>query len=333
MSKLDNEFQSENAVNTGEEIAFLAVSLIKGVGYWKLHKLALENEKFLRLLKHGAASDFERKLALKITLEKNQAWESYRDELWESACDLYNKMKLDDIKLIFFRYESFPELLRKIPDPPLWLFVQGNASLLKKEIVTIVGTRRPDGDGVFLAKYVIALLSSFHFVTVSGLADGIDKNVHIESLNYRLPTIAVLGNGLYKEFPKGSNELKDKILLNNGAIVSEYLPFQNYSAENFVRRNRIQAGLSRVTIPVQWNIKSGTAHTVKFAFEYGRSIVNIYLPYTYEKRSELEYSEKSYSARSYEIPWSQTDLECYLIGLYESVPLESNGVPQGKLDL
>lgn len=105
-------------------------------------------------------------------------------------------------------------------------------------------------------------------VTVSGLATGIDQIAHIESLRYGIPTVAVLGNGMFVEYPSGSGRLKHQILASGGTIVSEYLPNQSYSSENFVRRNRIQAALCDTLVPVEWMIKSGTAHTVNFAIDY-----------------------------------------------------------------
>ncbi len=87
----------------------------------------------------------------------------------------------------------------------------------------------------FLVKLIVSSLYSKDVSTVSGLATGIDQCCHYESLRYGIPTIAVLGNGIFVEYPKGSKELYRAIVSNGGAIVTEYLPEQTYSAENFCK--------------------------------------------------------------------------------------------------
>lgn len=165
---------------------------------------------------------------------------------------MYQRLKGEGVQIIHSGEENFPKSLRTISEPPKWLFVQGNLSLLHQASVAIVGTRNPTDDGLFLAKYVGACLPYFNSVTVSGLASGIDQLVHQKSIRFNTPTIAVLGTGIRREYPANSNGLRLKILEHGGAIVSEYLPNQSYSAENFVRRNRLQAGLAKVIIPVEW---------------------------------------------------------------------------------
>jgi predicted Rossmann fold nucleotide-binding protein DprA/Smf involved in DNA uptake len=93
-------------------------------------------------------------------------------------------------------------------------------------------------------------------------------------------------------YPAGSEELRNKIYKKGGAIVSEYLPHQSYSAENFVRRNRIQAGLSRVVIPIEWKPKGGTAHTVRFAKEANKKIICLKLPDWSDSHLELSLAQK-----------------------------------------
>ena len=84
--------------------------------------------------------------------------------------------------------------------------------------------------------------------------------------------------------------------------MAEYLPDQTYSAQSFVRRNRLQAALADTLVPTEWVIKSGTAHTVEFAYSYSKNISNVYLPGTYNNRPELKFSEDSRNAHSYELP-------------------------------
>jgi DNA protecting protein DprA len=158
------------------------------------------------------------------------------------------------------------------------LFVQGSIERLSQPSITIVGTRKPSADGLFLSRYVGACLGEWGAPTVSGLAAGIDQLAHEHSLRAGVPTIAVLGTGMLEDYPKGSGRLRGHILATGGSVVSEYLPNASYSAENFVQRNRLQAGLGRILIPAEWNRRSGTAHTVRFATEIGRPIACLRLP-------------------------------------------------------
>lgn len=182
------------------------------------------------------------------------------------------------------------------------MFVQGSPIPLYNFSVAIVGTRKPSDDGLFLAKYLVAALARTGVATISGLASGIDNVAHVESLRYGLKTIAVLGHGINLEYPKGSGAVRDAIVGHGGCIVTEYLPSQAASAENFVRRNRIQAALCDALVPVEWQIKSGTAHTVNFAYKYGRRIVGLYLPATLNQRPELKHAFEYYQVKSFEAP-------------------------------
>src|SRR3546814_7184259 len=92
---------------------------------------------------------------------------------------------------------------------------------------------------------------------------------------------------MLEDYPKGSGRLRDHILGTGGTIVSEYLPMASYSAENFVQRNRLQAALGRILIPAEWNRRSGTAHTVRFATSLGRPIACLRLR-SEEHTSELQ---------------------------------------------
>ena len=84
---------------------------------------------------------------------------------------------------------EFPKRLQAIPDAPEWFFYQGNIELLRKPAVAMVGTRHPTPDGDFLAHFMVSLCRNYDTSTISGLADGIDQQVHLYSLRYSLPTI------------------------------------------------------------------------------------------------------------------------------------------------
>lgn len=302
-----------------EVVAFLALSSIKGVGYWTLYRLKLPEEGFKDYLKNSSIPDLEEKLKVPL-LQNGESPENWQRRVWEAGLKLARDLGQTGIRLYFKEQKEFPSQLRAINDGPRWLFVQGEVRNLNNRSIAVVGTRKPSVDGDFLTRFVIALLANSGWTVVSGLALGIDQIAHQQALRFGLPTVAVLGNGILLDFPRGSKEIRDAILVNGGTIVTEYLPTQTYSGENFVRRNRIQAALSKFVIPVEWNIKSGTAHTVEYAHKYSRQVVNIYLPGTENNRPELEFSEYSRGAKSFEIP-KETDA---LTKLFEHPLAESN---------
>jgi len=279
-----------------ERIAFLALTTLKGVGFWTLHQLAKS--------KVGFKSTFKYNLEKYVKLEEGAVTPlaEIKKKLWQRGIKIIEELAKDNIILIFHDEARFPAKLKNIHDAPQWLFVQGNLRILDTQSIAIVGTRKPTEEGMFLTRLILAALYRSSFSTVSGLALGIDQLAHLESIKYGLPTVAVLGTGIKESYPKGSESVRKLILDGGGAVVTEYLPNQSYSSENFVRRNRIQAALSDILVPVEWKIKSGTAHTVGFAAKYNKKIINIYLPKTLELRPEIAFSRNSYAASDYELP-------------------------------
>lgn len=209
----------------------------------------------------------------------NKPWADTRDQLAGRASGLLRRLKEIDAQLVLRDDPIYPRQLLDLRDPPFWLFVQGDPQVLAEPSVAIVGTRDPSPDGLWLARYVGYCLRDWGAPTVSGLALGIDQEVHISSLRVGVPTIAFLGTGIFSDYPKNSEGIRASIAQSGGAIVTEYLPTESYSAKNFVKRNRLQAALAKTLIPVEWSIKSGTAHTVRYAASLGRDIAFLRVPY------------------------------------------------------
>ncbi len=282
-----------------ETVSLLTLSLLHNVGYWTIKNIALAGLGFKQVLQAESSTEFINYLMQakckninQISSQIGEDWVKFREETWSKAVKLYRQLEAERIQVIHFGQDKFPQSLREISDPPKWLFVQGDISILHQPALAIVGTRKPSEDGLFLANYVGACLQYFNAVTVSGLALGIDQIIHKKSIRAKVPTIAFIGTGILQNYPAGSERLRQEICENGGAIVSEYLPNQSYSAENFVHRNRLQAGLSDVIIPVEWKEKGGTSHTVKFAHKAQKRIVCLKLPDWSDSHSELLLAEK-----------------------------------------
>jgi len=258
--------------------AFLALCTIQGWGYWTLKDLSSKRVNFDELLHldDTALHDRLRELAVR-TPSAHRPWSAIAEGAWAEAAALQNRLAAAGVELVLRGTSRYPASLEDLPDPPEWLFVRGNLDALTAPSIAIVGTRDPSSDGLWLAGWLadaLQLLSPS--ATVSGLAAGIDQAIHRGSITAGVPTVAVLGTGIFTEFPQGSAPLADEIVRLGGAVVTEYLPMDRYSKDSFVRRNRIQAALARVVIPVEWKVASGTAHTIRYAEDLGRPLVALH---------------------------------------------------------
>lgn len=265
-----------------EGLALLALASFRGVGYWTLYNMAREGTRFgdvLAVADREQAASLLKKFGARLDIARESVgWGSTREQALERANRVAAELENAGVRLLLASDPEFPQALTDLPDPPAWLFVRGNAEVLNRPAITVVGTREPSDDGLWLANSVGASFGHFGAPTVSGLANGIDQIVHHWSLRMHVPTIAVLGTGIFNEYPKGSSTLSDKIVDEGGAIITEYLPRDSYSGASFVRRNRLQAALGRVLVPVEWAAKSGTAHTVRYAAALKRPIAGLRLP-------------------------------------------------------
>lgn len=186
----------------------------------------------------------------------------------------YDKLKKERIGLITISDKIYPLLLKEISHPPLSLYYLGNAKVFKdfNYFVAVVGTRRPTFYGKETAKNLARDLSLDGIAAVSGLALGIDGEVHRGALEGKTPTIAVLGSGLKKIYPAYHKELAKKIVEKDGLILSEYPPQSPPARWTFPERNRILAGLSQATIVIEAPFKSGAMITANFALDANRDI-------------------------------------------------------------
>jgi len=278
---IDNMGEPKVAQSSEDEVfGLVALSLMKGVGFHTLANAASKGISFWSILSAEPAegASLLRRCGARISPKFEERWKLERAQILSQTEALLNHFHDHRISLFFRNDRLYPPSLFDLADPPHWLFVQGEAALLRDPSITIVGTRNPSDDGLWLSRFVGHCLPIWRAPTVSGLAIGIDQSIHHASLQARLPTIAVLGTGILSNYPRNSDDMRNEIVRAGGAVITEYLPNDTYSAENFVRRNRLQAALGRILIPVEWKSKSGTAHTVRFAQRLRRPIANIQIP-------------------------------------------------------
>ncbi|HEX8939621.1 MAG TPA: DNA-processing protein DprA [Candidatus Limnocylindrales bacterium] len=166
---------------------------------------------------------------------------------------------------------AYPARLRAIEMPPHVLFVRGSpAALAAERAVAVVGTRRPTERGRRLAGRLAAALARAGASIVSGLAVGIDGAAHAAAVSVGGPTVAVLGSGHERLFPRAHARLADAIVDAGGAIVSELPPEAPAAGWTFPRRNRVVSGLSEACLVVEAPLRSGALITAGWALEQGR---------------------------------------------------------------
>ncbi len=174
--------------------------------------------------------------------------------------------------IVSFDCAEYPEQLKEIYDPPPVLWVRGDAQLLSRPAIAVVGTRHPTPYGTGIAELLARDLAARRLLIVSGMARGIDSCAHKGALAARMPTVAVWGTGIDVVYPKENRKLAEEILAIGGAIVSE-MPMGTFPApQNFPRRNRILSGLCVAVLVVEAGENSGTRVTARCAAEQNRDL-------------------------------------------------------------
>ena len=267
---------AEPVSGCSNELDLLALARIKGVGASSLSALV---DRYPRLSE--VWRDDPQNLIRTLTKAKtpapqkvSEAIAGQQEHLLVEAERLQSSLRSRGISYIQRGDKGFPEeKLSELQSPPRWLFVEGDIRLLhRRSSGALVGTRKASAKGRAVAERCAEVLVESGFSVVSGLADGIDDAAHAATVELNGPALAVIGTGILLDFPATTAGLRRRIVDSGGAVVSEYLPETRYSRQTFVMRNRLIAALSSVVIPVEGAIKSGTAHTVRFARELGRAL-------------------------------------------------------------
>lgn len=175
-------------------------------------------------------------------------------------------------KILLFCEESYPRLLREIPDPAPIITVKGKVEFLNQYGVAVVGPRNASFNGSAFARKIASDLGDNSLIVTSGLAKGIDAAAHSAALESG--TIAVIAGGIDHIYPSENAELYHKIS-KQGLIVSE-TPFAvPPKGGNFIQRNRIISGLSLGVVVVEAGLRSGSLTTARFAAEQGREVFSV----------------------------------------------------------
>ncbi|MBP8850033.1 MAG: DNA-processing protein DprA [Breznakibacter sp.] len=194
-------------------------------------------------------------------------------ELAKRECDFMAK---NGIVPIYFTSTNYPRKLSYCDDAPLMIYVKGNMDLNTGKFLSIVGTRNVTFEGKSNCEKIITTLASKYpeLVIVSGLAYGVDVVAHKTAVQCGVKTIACLGHGLDRVYPYLHGGIA-KDIVNNGALLTEYVSNTQPDKFNFVKRNRIIAGLSEGVLVVESGEKGGSLISAKLAADYNREVMAI----------------------------------------------------------
>tara|TARA_R110000868_G_scaffold93810_1_gene259403 strand:+ start:7784 stop:8887 length:1104 start_codon:yes stop_codon:yes gene_type:complete len=189
----------------------------------------------------------------------------------EAAAAEFEFLGQQEIDFHYFMDDSYPSYLKHCIDSPILLFSQGNIDLNKQKIISVVGTRNITSYGTAFCEQLIEELAPLNPIIVSGFAYGVDICVQKAAVRHGLQTIGCLAHGLNQIYPK----IHDKYISEvnrNGGFFTEFWSTSQPDRENFLKRNRIIAGMAEATIVVESAEKGGSLVTADIANSYNRDV-------------------------------------------------------------
>lgn len=259
---------SEVSAATGK---LLGLSMLSGIGPATLRKIAA--------LPSFETQSIESLAVLVPALAKALDVGSW-DRALEQAEDQVEQASKADARILSPLDPDYPDLLAKTKDDPFLLFVKGTLAPTPEKSVAIIGTREPTPHGRVIAERITQFFVGEGWSVVSGLALGCDAIAHQTAIDAKGHTVAVLAHGLQTIAPTQHRQLADDILASGGALVSEFPFGKGAIPQQFVRRDRTQAGLAQGVVMVQSDLKGGSLHASRAALDYGRWLA---VPYPTEK--------------------------------------------------
>ncbi len=198
-------------------------------------------------------------------------WEG-REPAWEREIERAAKM---NVRIVTMGDADYPPQLQEIASPPLALYVVGDATVLARPGVALVGTRAATSYGRETAERFAFGLAQRGWVVFSGLARGIDAFAHKGALTGGGATVGVLGGALDKFYPHENRNLAREMVENGGCVVSEFPLGRSPDPQTFPQRNRIVSGLSRGVVAIECPMRSGTLITCMRALEQSRAVMAV----------------------------------------------------------
>ncbi len=243
----------------------IALDAVKGVGWQTIHRL-VQATTSLQELSRWSLENY-RSVGI-----RRQTAEAIKEMMAATWVLRYKKQRASwPYHVLTVLDEHYPDLLRKIHQPPWVLYGIGRLELLQGSAIGIVGTRHPTSYGRMAAYKLARELAEHSWTVVSGMARGIDSEAHKGALQAKGGTIAVLGCGIDHIYPPENKWLYEEIA-KKGLILSEYPPGTPVHAGLFPQRNRLISGLSLGIVVVEAASRSGALITADFALEQSRDV-------------------------------------------------------------
>ncbi|MEZ4853193.1 DNA-processing protein DprA [Flavobacterium sp.] len=253
-------------MNQNELFFTLALTQVEGIGTITAKKL---------LHHFGTAEEiFKAKktdLAKIDGIGKNIINNLKKNHFFKTAENELQFIEKEKLSVLYFQNENYPEKLKHCFDAPLLLFQSGNINLSNPKIISIVGTRNITSYGIDFTKKFIEEIAPLNPIIISGFAYGVDILAHQAALENNLQTIAVLAHGLNQIYPKSHKKYMAK-MEQNGGFLTEFWTHSKPDRENFVKRNRIVAGISEATLVIESAEKGGSLITAQIANDYNREV-------------------------------------------------------------
>ena len=250
-----------------ESLANFILNLIPGIGPIRLRRLIQQFGSATAVL-HCSPSQLSACEGIgKETASAIANWQLTTD--WQQELELCQK---HNISYITADDQDYPTLLRQIPDAPICLYYRGNLSTKDSKAIAVVGSRITTAYGQNCAQKISYQLAYVGIPVVSGLARGIDTYAHRGALAACGRTVAIVGSGLLSLYPPENISLAEKIVAENGCIMSEFPLRRKPDRQSFAIRNRIIAGMTLGTVVVEAPLRSGALITANMAVEYGRLV-------------------------------------------------------------
>ena len=270
--------ESPARAHVSDKTAFLlSLSLLRGVGPATLKKVAAIPD-FTQLSVGELAEQLPQ---LHRALPSDGVWQQTKEE----AARQIEIAKANHARIISAVDPEYPLLLAETLDDPFILFVKGKLAHQAGNSVAIIGTREPTRHGEQIATRLTTFFAEHEWSIVSGLAIGCDAVAHQTALALGAHTVAVLAHGLHTIAPTRHKKLADEILEQGGALVTEYHFGRDVQRQQYVKRDRIQAGMARGVVMIQSDLVGGSLHATRAALEYKRWIA---VPYPTEKDLEID---------------------------------------------
>ncbi|MBN2275462.1 MAG: DNA-processing protein DprA [Bacteroidales bacterium] len=197
----------------------------------------------------------------------------FKNDVLNKAEEEISFIEKNKVKAVFYLDNDYPERLRHCEDAPVIIFIKGITDFKRPKVLSVVGTRNPTDYGKELCRQLIEDLAAVHpdLLIVSGLAYGIDICAHRSAIKNKLDTAAVLAHGFTVIYPAVHRETARQII-DHGALLTEFLHHEQPEPNNFVKRNRIIAGIADATLVVESGRQGGAMITADIANSYSRDV-------------------------------------------------------------